>query len=269
MLSQPAAVLAAVLIGIRLALLLPRQDRAYLPAISATLISGGFGIILPFRAGEALKILVLRKRTGMRLPPLLGAILLERAGDVLVLTLFGALAIFGKTDRTQFVILLLFVAAFLAMHPIGRVAGRALRNRTSDFAKNAGEWLETASAACTARSLLYSSITSIPAQVLSVGVALVVMHAVAPEETTLRAAVAIWFGTGIGLGLSVAPAGLGTFEAGGTAALMALGWPLETALEATVSLHIAYFILLAPIGGLLTGIEIPNFFSRSKRRKPT
>ncbi|MFB0987197.1 MAG: lysylphosphatidylglycerol synthase transmembrane domain-containing protein [Phycisphaerales bacterium] len=260
LISQPAMILSVVLIGIRLAMLFPNGARPYRSAVSATFIGGGFGIMLPFRAGEALKLLVLRKQTGTKISTLLGVILLERAGDVLVLAFFGTIVLLGKTNLDQLLILVIFVVCFLFVRPIGKSVGLFLKGQAHTTAQSAGEWIRTASSRCTARGLAWSSLTSLPGQALAVGVALVVMHAIAPEETTVRAGIALWFGAAIGLGLSLAPAGLGTFEAGGTAALMALGWPLETALEATVSLHIAYLITLAPIGGLLVGFQVPSFF---------
>ena len=262
LLCQPLTILAVVALGIRLAMLFRWMPHPYRGGVSATFIGGGFGMLLPFRAGEALKILVLRKYVDTTLPKLLGVILLERAGDVIVLALFGTVVLFGKTSLDQFLILAVFVASLFLVRPAGAGAGRLLKRRKSALLQNGGDWIQTTSGLCSARSLAFSALISIPGQMLCVAAAMTVMYAVEPEQTTLRTGIALWFGTGIGLGLSIAPASLGTFEAGGTAALVALGWPLESALEATLSLHIAYLICVAPLGGLLAGFEVPGFFRR-------
>lgn len=267
LLAQPLTILAVAVLGIRLAVLIRSVPHPYLGGVSATFIGGGFGILLPFRAGEALKILVMRKYTAATLPELLGVVLLERAGDVIVLALFGAIALLGSTNLDQLLILAAFVASLFLVRPVGEMVGRLLTRRTSALLRRVGEWVRTTSSLCGPRSLAFSALISIPGQVLCVAAAMIIMYAVEPEQTTIRTGIALWFGAGIGLGLSVAPASLGTFEAGGTAALVALGWPLESAIEATLSLHIAYLICVAPMGGLLAGFEVPGFFRRQGTTK--
>lgn len=260
LLSQPLALLIVILVGIRLGLLLPKTMRSYRTGIIATFIGGGFGIILPMRAGEALKLLVLRRRTHAPLSTLVGVILLERVGDVFVLMVLGSVALLGRTGIEQLLLATAVVGMFLLMKPLGGFTSRFLKRRRRSWLRNLAGWIDNVVELSTVRSLTWSVITSLPAQVTCILTAYIVIHAVSPEHTSILAATAICFGTAVGLGIGVAPAGVGTFEAAGAGALMVLGWPTAEALEAALSLHIAYFILVTPIGGLLTGSELPRFF---------
>lgn len=248
--TQPLAILAAILVGLRLGLLLPSPGPCLRPGVEATFVGGGFGVLLPFRTAEVLKLLVLRGRWRAETSTIVGVLVLERVGDLLLLAGFTALVFAGDVPLGKMAVVASMIAAFLLIRPVSRRLADAMGRSASSVLRRTGRGIRSAGEVCAPLGLVKSTALALPAQVPTLLLTTMILRAVVPEAVDLRTVLALHVGATIGIGIGPAPAGLGTVEVAGVGALLALGWSLEDAIVATLALHLAYYLMLVPIGAI-------------------
>lgn len=236
------------------------------PVLDATMIGYLYNNILPARAGEAARVVVLTQRSSTAPVEIVGTVVVERLYDVLViLVIFFAaepwlphVSWFGTAAVAAIVLAVLIgVAAFMLViygdRPV-RLLLRPLR-RHSRFS---GDRIEQAAAELThglsglrdwevaLEAFLWSvaawMLTALCAYLVSVG-----FHMHLPFSCGILVAVAV----GLSMIIPSPPAAVGVFEGAALIALKAYHVPYSSALPYALVLHLVNFVPYLVIGGLL------------------
>jgi glycosyltransferase 2 family protein len=244
---------ATVLRAVRWRLLIAREHRPSTAAVTSALVVGYlFNSILPARAGEAIRVVVLRQRAGTPKFVALGTVIAERAIDVLTLLvlLFVAAPFVPRTDWLPRVLALgvvLFVVtagvltafafygerpARLLLRPLGLLP-RMSRDRIELAAANLMRGL----------SAFRSPAVALPAFVLTAASWLLIAFAswICMRGFDLRlgfsAAVLVVVAINLAMILPSGPAGIGVFEAATLTALHPFDVDRAHALSYALVLH--------------------------------
>ncbi len=201
--------------------------------------------VLPFRLGEPLRVLSVRSRTDLEATPLVASTVWLRSADIVALALVGAVAAPAIVARLldDAVVVLATLAAVVA---VGIGVATAVRQG----------WLG---------SLRWNDPLALGLAVVAWGA-----EAVAVQE------VLGWFGVDLGLRaaagvlaaavlsqiVAITPAGVGTYEAAGTAALVAAGIDPTAAVTAVVGLHAAKTLYSLAAGGTALVVPAPGLLGR-------
>lgn len=202
--------------------------------------------VLPLRLGEVLRVTSVLRRTDLRAPSVVPGVLVLRLGDLLALLLVAAaaspvalVAVVGRPGATGVGVVLLAAVAgawWWCRRPVGGSA--PLR------APGPGVALAT-----------------VLAWVLEAMVLLAVAQAaglaVSPAQAVGVTAITVF-----AQAVAVTPGGFGTYEAAGTAALVALGFPAAEAFAVVLLTHgvkTAYSLVL---GGLALVLPAPGYWGR-------
>ncbi len=224
-------------------------------ALAAVHLALGANHVLPFRLGEPLRIASVTRRTGIEIAPATATTVLLRAADVVTLALLGVAAAPGLVSdnlgRPG-------VALMIAIGLIGVAAALVLVNQrtkaipgtrpprlpdAATFALVIAAWL--AEALVVWRVAQWFEIDLGPRETLAV----------------LAAAVTVQI-------LAVTPGGVGTYEAAGTAALVATGVPASTAITAVVVLHGVKTLYSFVAGGVALIAPQPSMLGRLRLPPP-
>jgi uncharacterized membrane protein YbhN (UPF0104 family) len=244
---------AVVIRGWRWQLLFDPGTRPPLGAVTRALLVGQlFNVILPMRAGEAARIVVLHQETRTSRVEALGTAVVERLYDVLALLLLVIAAAPFLPEVTWLDRAVVLAAALLAVVAVGavvvaRYGARPVRVALAPIAVLPVVTRAHTDAAAERLVLglgaLHRPALALPAFALSVvsWLVLAVSNWLVLVAFDLglgyAAGVLVLVTTTLSLVIPSAPGGVGVFEAGGLVALRAFGIDDSTALSATVVLH--------------------------------
>lgn len=210
--------------------------------------------VLPLRLGEPLRVASVTRRAGVPVGTAAASTLTLRAGDLLALAALAAvLGVGGRAWLGGW-------GAALFVVPLGlAVAG--------------GAWLWRERRTRGVRVRLPGPLVAtatVAAWVLEAAVIWYAAH-LAGIELSVVEAVAVTAVTVAGQAVAVAPAGVGTYEAAGTAALAALGVEPATGLAVTVTAHAVKTAYALAAGGVGVVLPSPGLLGRlrlPRRRGP-
>jgi uncharacterized membrane protein YbhN (UPF0104 family) len=252
LLAVLAAYLAAFALRARLwTLLLPGVGFGHALAALHVALAGNH--VLPLRLGEVLRVTSVTRRTGVPFAAAAASTVTLRAADVLAVVglaaALGPRAAAGLVGTAGWLLMLPAVALWIAgawwLRRVTASRGVAAARPGTSAVVGVG---------ALAAWLLESALVWQAAHWAGV--------ALGPLDAVLVTAVTIMAQT-----VAVAPGGLGTYEAAGTAALVALGAPAPAALAAAVAAHAvktAYALLagaaaaVVPAPGLLGRLRLPR-----------
>jgi glycosyltransferase 2 family protein len=236
--------------------------------------------ILPARAGEAARIVVLTQRSDTAPVEILGTVVLERLYDVLaILVIFFAaepwlphVSWFGAAAVAAIVLALMIGSAAAVLVVYGDRPVRLLMRPMRRLSLFSGERLERTVAELThglsgLRDLglaLEAFVWTILAWLLTAACAYLVslaFHLHLSFASGILVAVAV----GLGMILPSPPAAVGVFEGAALIALSAYGVPHSSALPYAVVLHLVNFIPFVMVGALL----LHHNSRHPRRRRPT
>jgi glycosyltransferase 2 family protein len=270
LLLVPALAILAVAVAIRSwrwQLLFAPATRPPFGAVTRALLVGQlFNVILPMRAGEAARIVMLNQEAGTSRAEALGTAVVERLYDVLALLLLVLAATPFLPEvtwlrRAAVAAALLLALVVVAAVVVDRFGARPMRVALRPLAYLPG--IERTYTDAAAQRLieglggLHRPRLAAPAFLLGLASWLVL-------------ALSYWFvleafGLGLGFGAGVlilvtttlslvipsAPAGVGVFEAGGVLALRAYSVDESAALSATVVLHVLNLLPYVVVGAIV------------------
>ena len=258
---------AVVIRAWRWQLLFAPGRRPPLPALTRALLVGQlFNAVLPMRAGEAARIVVLHQETGTSRAETLGTAVVERIYDVLTLLLLLIVTApfmpeVEWLDRAAWLAAAFLVLTIAGAFVVARFGPRPIRVLFAPLAilpvltrhhtDAAAERLVQGLAA------LHRVRLVVPALVLSVVSWLVLAFSnwlvLVAFDLGLgySAGILILVTTTLSLVIPAAPGGVGVFEAGGVIALRAYGVDDSTALSVTVVLHALNILPFVVVGTVL------------------
>ncbi len=218
-------------------------------SLAAIHVALGGNHLLPLRLGEPLRIVSAVTRSGIDVRTATTSTVLLRSADLVTLVALGLICgpsiMAGRLG-------LWGVAAVMAITTVAVLAGRQLTRRSPVMTRLpgagvvglvAGAWLFEAVAVW--QVLRWFDID------------------LAAQQAVLVLAVAVSAQL-----VAVTPAGVGTYEAAATAALVAIGIDLETALTATVGLHLTKTVYSLVAGGVGVVLPRPSLFGRLRMTRP-
>lgn len=233
---------------------------------NAMLVGYLYNNILPARAGEAARVVVLTQRSATSPVEIVGTVVLERLYDVLAILLifFAAepwlphVSWFGAAALAAIVLALLLTAAAIVLAVYGDRPLRLLLRPLRRLSLFSGERLEKTVAELTHGLsglrhpwlAVEAFVWTIAAWLLTALCAYLVslaFHLHLPFACGVLVAVAI----GLGMILPSPPAAVGVFEGAALIALSAYGVPHSSALPYAVVLHLVNFVPFVIVGALL------------------
>jgi glycosyltransferase 2 family protein len=224
----------------------PVLDLSYSQALRAMMVGFFCNVLLPARGGDLLRVQYLGKRTGISRAKLLGTEIVDFWSDKWGwVAAFPILCLFGSPPSWLFRALLLIgsvvvgVGILLALMGSGllRKGPGWLRNLRDGFAAN--RWK---------RLLLVETLIAPLPWLWETFVITIAGHAVGLDLTAMQAFAAL---TAFNVATAVpSPGNAGSFEAGGTLALIAFGIPKETALAFIFLYHLTQ-VVPGFVGGVL------------------
>lgn len=233
---------------------------------NAMMVGYLYNNIMPARAGEAARVVVLTQRSDTAPVEIVGTVVLERMYDVLgILVLFFAaepwlphVSWFGAAAVTAIVLAVLISAAAILLAVYGDRPLRVLLRPLARFSLFSGERLERTLAELVhglsglrhPRLALEAFAWTIAAWLLTALCAYfvtVAFHLHLPFASGILVAVAI----GAGMILPSSPAAVGVFEGAALIALTAYGVPHSSALPAALVLHLVNFVPFVLVGTFL------------------
>ena len=234
--------------------------------VNATMIGYFYNSILPARAGEAARVLVLNQRSATPAIEIIGTVVIERLYDVIaILVIFFAaehwlphVSWFGAAALAAIVLAGLIVAAVVVLAVYGDRPLRLLLRPLGRFSLFSGERLERTidelnhglSGLRHGTVALEAFLWTIAAWMLSALCAYLVsvaFHLHLPFACGVLVAVAI----GLSMILPSPPGAIGVFEGAALIALKAYGVPHSQALPYALVLHAVNFIPFIVVGALL------------------
>ncbi|MGB3257735.1 MAG: lysylphosphatidylglycerol synthase domain-containing protein [Ornithinimicrobium sp.] len=205
--------------------------------------------VLPLRLGEILRVTSVLRRTALKPRAVISSVVLLRLGDLLALLVVAAVstpaalvAIVGVGGATG-VAVLLFLALGTAWWWVARMS------RQVDAAREIRRPDLLVGVATVGAWLLEASVLFAVAQ--SAGLPVTVWQAAGVTAITVFAQV-----------VAVTPGGFGTYEAAGTAALVALGFPAGEAFAVVLLTHGVKTVYSLVVGGAAFFVPAPGYFGR-------
>jgi uncharacterized protein (TIRG00374 family) len=236
------------------------------PVLNATMIGYFYNSILPARAGEAARVLVLNQRTSTPAVEIVGTVVIERLYDVIaILVIFFAaepwlphVSWFGAAALAAIVLAALIVAAVIVLAVYGDRPLRLLLRPFGRFSLFSGERLErtidelnhglsglrhgTVALEAFLWTVLAWMLTALCAYFVSFA-----FHLHLPFACGVLVVVAV----GLSMILPSPPGAIGVFEGAALIALKAYGVPHSEALPYALVLHAVNFVPYLIVGALL------------------
>lgn len=221
-------------------------------AIAAMYVGQAASALLPMRAGEAVRMELMARATGMGRAASTGTVALDHTINGLVMFTFAAvLPLLLPVPRWMKVVLwtgmavmiglvglLVWLARHPETHPPGRIAGLVSRMRTGLVAaRNPGAVAQAAG---------FSAL----AWAVEIAVAMLALAAFQLPHDVAHA-MGVLFGVNLALALPSPPASLGNFELGAGFALAAFGGQKEHAAAFALGYHALQLIPTLILGGLM------------------
>ena len=218
--------------------------------LAASLAGQAASCVLPFRAGEAVRLELLARATGLSRAAALGTVATDHTVNGAVMFLLGALAPFllpvppAARVAVWGGMAVLGVVAFVLLKLASRADGREPTGRIGRALFKLREGLL---ALRNPRAVGAAAISSMAAWLLEVAAAAAALGAFGLQHGAAGGA-AVIFGVNLAMAAPAPPANLGTFEIGAAMALMALGESSDSAAAFALGYHA---LLLLPM--ILTG----------------
>jgi hypothetical protein len=233
---------------------------------NATMVGYLYNNVMPARAGEAARVLVLTQRSSTPPVEIVGTVMLERLYDVVaILVVFFAaepwlphVSWFGAAAVAALVLAALIIAAATLLAVYGDRPLRLLLRPLGRLSLFSGERLERTVAELT-HGLSGLRHLGLALEAFAWTIAAWLLTALCAYLVTLAFHMHLAFSCGVlvavavGLGMIIpsAPAAVGVFETAALIALVAYGVPHSTALSYAVVLHVVNFVPYLVVGALL------------------
>lgn len=205
--------------------------------------------VLPLRLGEAMRVTSAARRTPATLRDTAGVTIALRLGDLLALLLIAfvaaPLALKAVLDTWSVLLIGLVLA-------VGIVAAWRFLGPKSDDMTLTGKKLAIVTAAVTGAWLLEAVVLFVVARsagMIIAGSPLTVAQAAGVTAVTIFAQV-----------IAVTPGGFGTYEAAGTAALLALGADVGIAFAVVLTTHAIKTLYSLALGGIAFFVPRPGYW---------
>ena len=221
-------------------------------AIAAMYVGQAASALLPMRAGEAVRMELMARATGMGRAAATGTVALDHTINGLVMFAFAAvlplllpvprwMAVLlwtGMAVMVSLIVLLVWLAEHPETHPPGRIAGLVSRMRKGLMAaRNPG---------AVAQAAIFSAL----AWSVEIAVAMLALAAFQLPHDVAHA-MGVLFGVNLALAIPSPPAALGNFELGAGFALAAFGGQKEHAAAFALGYHALQLIPTLILGGLM------------------
>ena len=217
-----------------------RQRASFLDLVRISYASGAISNLLPARAGEAVKVVELKRRRGYPAGALIAAQLAEKGIEALSLGLvFGIFAVLPGAHPAP-----LAIAGTVAASAVVLLA--VLPRRAPGFA---GKFLQALRAVHAERSWVRSLLWSLFSDAVDVLLVALCLRALGIEVHPAVWAM-VWLSVNFALLLPSTPGNLGVLEAGAVVALVAAGVPAEAALAFALVYHAIQLIPGTLLGAL-------------------
>ncbi len=264
-----AAVGGLVLMGLQAlrwcVVMRPLLNLTYGQAYRAMMVGFTFNVLLPARGGDLLRVQYLGKRTGISRAKLLGTEIVDFWSDKWGwVAAFPLLCLFGTPPSWLFRALLLMGALVVGV-------GLLLVLMASGVLRRGPAWLTNLRDGFAAnhwrRLLVVETVIAPLPWLWETFVIMVAGHALGLDLTAMQAFAAL---TAFNVATTVpSPGNAGSFEAGGTLALIAFGIPKETALAFIFLYHLTQVVPGFMGGVLVLVLEGESLFGkRSLWRRP-
>lgn len=246
LLVQPLNMAALVLIGWRLSVL-SRGKVTIWSAIKASALSGTLLYVTPSRLSELIKPVYLSANCGYGLLRGLALVAAERFLDILIVTIAGCAALLLLSGWASVATLwlwgllsvlglsscvLLLKRPALIAQIISLLPGQALRSAMKTL-------VDEMRSVVAPRILAAGMVIGLAAWLMSFGLVFATLRLSASVQLDLAAIFLIFVAGTIGLAVSVAPGGLGTFEAGVVVALKYHGIGIMEALNLALMMRLS------------------------------
>lgn len=239
-------------------------------AIAAMYVGQAASALLPMRAGEAVRMELMARATGMGRAAATGTVALDHTINGLVMFAFAAVLPLllpvprwmGMAVMVSLIVLLVWLAEHPGTHPPGRIAGLVSRMRAGLLAAR--------NPFAVARAALFSAL----AWTVEIAVAMLALAAFQLPHDVAHA-MGVLFGVNLALAIPSPPASLGNFELGAGFALAAFGGQKEHAAAFALGYHALQLIPTLILGGLMlpwarqrasSGLPAPSSSSASQCR---
>jgi uncharacterized protein (TIRG00374 family) len=219
--------------------------------LSASLAGQAASCVLPLRAGEAVRLELLSRATGMSRAAALGTVATDHTvngGMMLVLAAFAPLLLPVPAAARAAVwggIVVVGVLAFALVKLASPADGAEPQGR---IARTLFKLREGLLALRSPRALLGAASSSLLAWIVEMAAAVAALSAFGLQHGPAGGA-AVIFGINLALAAPAAPANVGTFELGAAMALMALGEPSESAAAFALGYHVLMLLPMLLFGG--------------------
>ena len=215
-------------------------------SLAALHVSLGANHVLPLRLGEAVRVTSAVRRAGIPLGAATASTVMLRAADVVAVAglaaVLGPQVLAGTAGAWMWALVVpgiaLWAAALIWLRRISREPGTAVRPAPL-----------VAAASAAVAWILESGIVFVAAG--WAGIELSVTEAVVVTAVIIAAQV-----------LAIAPAGIGTYEAAGTASLVALGADAGPALAAVITAHAVKTAYALVTGAIALAVPAPGVIGR-------
>jgi uncharacterized protein (TIRG00374 family) len=251
------------------------------PVLAATMVGYLFNNIMPARAGEVARVVVLNQRTSTPVSEIVGTAVVERIYDVLSIliiffcaspwlpheTWFTTAAVLAGVTAVGLTIVICVLAVYgdrplrVIVRPLGRLPGLS-RERVE---QEASRLVEGLSGLRDIRVAGEAFGWSIAAWMTSALWAWFVLLAFEPSFG-FGAGVLVTVVIGLSMIIPSPPAAVGVFEAAGVLALQAYGVAASIALPYALVLHVTNFVPLVVVGALM--LRSATRPSATQRRAP-
>jgi uncharacterized protein (TIRG00374 family) len=245
----------------------PTRRPALGDVANAMLVGYFFNNVLPARAGEAARIVVLNQRAGTPVVEIVGTVVVERLYDVVgILVIFFAakpwlphVSWFGAAAVASIVLAALIVAAAIVLAVYGERPLLFVLAPLRRFRWFAGDRLDHAvselvhglSGLRNRNVAVTAFVWTVAAWLLSALSAYLVMLAFPSLHLSLAAGVLVLVAVGLGMILPSPPAAVGVFEGAALIALSAYGLSHSQALPFALVLHAVNFVPFVIFGALV------------------
>jgi uncharacterized protein (TIRG00374 family) len=249
------------------------------PVLAATLVGYLFNNIMPARAGEVARIVVLNQRTATPASEIVGTAVVERIYDVLSILIiffcaspwlpheswFTTAEILAGVGGVGLVVVITVLAVYgdRPVRVLARPLGRLPWLSAERVEREAAMLVQGLSGLRNPRVALEALAWSVAAWLTSALWAWLVLLAFEPSFG-FGAGVLVTAVIGLSMIIPSPPAAVGVFEAAGVLALHAYGVPASIALPYALVLHVTNFVPLVVVGALM--LRSATRPSRARRR---
>jgi uncharacterized protein (TIRG00374 family) len=246
---QPIALLCAVFLAKRYAVLLQNPSVGFTVAFRAVILANGINVILPGRLSEVLKATYVNEKTGQSISKALSAVVLERIGDVIIFLALAFVCVGSVLFRVEVKYLALLGAAvvgslaFLAgsERAIYNFAGRLRIRFLTGFLQ---QFVTHAASSLKSRTFYIAQLYGILAWTFSFILMTVFVLLAGSIGLDVSQVLLLFTATTVGLLIPLLPGGIGTYEAAAIYVLRGFGYGIEEALVLSIAMHVSQLLFV-------------------------